>query len=269
MIDEEEVGLEFPVTRRRALCAAGLLALAGAMPAFAQAPSIPIPTLVPVEPLSVVMVGDSLGEGVWSSLYWRFYSTREIRVINAAKASTGFNRTPYEDSLALASGQPVHLAVVMTGANDAQNAWPLQEGGAVGVFGTPGWAPLYRKRMDRFFDAATARNTTLIWVGMPVMRDPGFERRMAVVREAQREACQARGVTYLDLVPLSVDESGGYTHVKKDDKGRIRAFRGDDGVHLTIYGSEWVAELVLFTLLEQKPAWMDAPRERLLRAALG
>lgn len=269
MIDEEEVGLEFPVTRRRALYAAGLLALAGAMPAFAQALSGPVPTLMSAEPLNVVVVGDSLGEGVWGSLYWRFHSTREVRVINAAKAATGFNRTPYEDSLPLASGQPAHLAVVMTGANDAQNAWPLQEGGAVGVFGTPGWAPLYRRRMDRFFDAAEARNTTVIWIGMPVMRDPGFERRMALVREAQREACLARGITYLDLVAPSVDEAGVYTPVKKDDKGRIRAFRGDDGVHLTIYGSEWVAEIVLFTLLEQKPAWMDAARERLIRAALG
>jgi hypothetical protein len=247
------------------LRAAGLLALAGATPAFAQAP----PIAAPMEPLNIVVVGDSLGEGVWSSLYWRFYGTREVKVINAAKAATGFNRTPYEDSLVLAGGQAARLAVVMTGANDAQNAWPLREGGAVGVFGTPGWAPLYRQRMDRFFDAAKARDTTVIWVGMPVMRDPGFERRMAVVREAQREACAARGITYLDLVPTSVDETGAYTAIKKDDQGRVRAFRGDDGVHLTIYGSERVAEIVLFTLLEERPAWMDAARERLIRAALG
>ena len=265
MIDDEEVGLEFVLTRRRVLGAVGLLALAGATPAFAQAP----PVAVPAEPLNIVMVGDSLGEGVWSSLYWRFHSTREVRVINAAKAATGFNRTPYEDSLVLASGQAAQLAVMMTGANDAQNAWALQEGGAIGVFGTPSWAPLYRRRMDRFFDAAQARGTTVIWIVIPVMRDPGFERRMAVVREAQREACQARGVTYLDLVPPSVDETGAYTATKKDDKGRIRAFRGDDGVHLTIYGSEWVAEIVLFTLLDLKPAWMDAARERLIRTALG
>lgn len=247
------------------LSTAGLLALVGAVPALGQAP----PVSVPAEPLNIVVLGDSLGEGVWSSLYWRFYSTREVKVINAAKAATGFNRTPYEEQLGLAGGQTAQLAVMMTGANDAQNAWPLQEGGAIGVFGTPGWAPLYRRRMDRFFDAAEARGTTVIWIGMPVMRDPGFERRMAVVRAAQREACAARGVTYLDLMPASVDETGAYTHIKKDDKGRIRAFRGDDGVHLTIYGSEWVAEIVLFTLLEQKPAWMDAARERLFRAALG
>lgn len=247
--------------RREAILAALLLApsvLGGAAPALAQE-----------SPFNLVVVGDSLGEGVWGSLYWRFHSTREVRVINAAKAATGFNRTPYEDSLTFAGGQAAQLAVVMTGANDAQNAWPLQEGGAIGVFGTPSWAPLYRRRMDRFFDAAQARGATVIWIGMPVMRDPGFERRMAVVREAQRAACEARGITYLDLVPASVDASGAYTEIKKDDKGRWRTFRGDDGVHLTVYGSEWVAEIVLFTLLESKPPWMDPARERLIRTALG
>jgi hypothetical protein len=266
---DEEAGLEFVLTRRRVLSAAGLLALAGTMPALAQAPSVAIPVLAPAAPFNLVMVGDSLGEGVWGSLYWRFYSTREVKVINAAKAATGFNRTPYEESLDLGNGQTAQLAVVMTGANDAQNVWPLQEGGAPGVFGTAAWAPLYRRRIDRFFDTARLRGTTVIWIGMPVMRDPGFERRMAVVREAQREACQARGVTYLDLVPPSVDAAGAYTETKKDDKGRFRTFRGDDGVHLTVYGSEWVAEIVLFTLLEEKPTWMDPVREKLIRAALG
>lgn len=256
--------MESALTRRRALSLAGMLALVGVAPCLAQPSDV-----VPAPPLSIVMVGDSLGEGVWGSLYWRFHSTREVRVINAAKAATGFNRTPYEESLDLANGQTAQLAVVMTGANDAQNAWPLHEGGAIGVFGTAGWASLYRKRMDRFFDAAKTRGTTVVWIGLPIMRDPGFERRMAVVREAQREACVARGVTYLDLLAPSVDESGAYTETKKDDKGRIRTFRGDDGVHLTVYGSEWVAEIVLFTLLEEKPAWLDPAREKLFRAAVG
>lgn len=247
--------------RREAILAALLLAptvLGGVAPAIAQESTF-----------NLVVVGDSLGQGVWGSLYWRFHSTREVRVINAAKPATGFNRTPYEDLLDLADGQPAQLAVMMTGANDAQGVWPLQEGGTPGVFGTAAWSALYRKRIDRFFDAAQARGTTVIWIGMPIMRDPGFEQRISLVREAQRDACAARGVTYLDLVPPSVDEAGAYTETKKDDKGRSRTFRGDDGVHLTVYGSEWVAEIVLFALLEQKPPWMDATRERLFRAALG
>jgi hypothetical protein len=263
------MSLDFVLSRRRALSLAGLLTLAGTMPALAQTASAPAVEPVPAPPLNLIVVGDSLGQGVWGSLYWRFYSTREVRVINGTKAATGFNRTPYEDSLDLGNGQSAQLAVMMTGANDAQNVFPLQEGGAVGVFGTAAWAQLYRQRMDRFFDAAKARGTTLIWIGMPVMRDAGFERRIALVREVQRDACVARGVTYLDLVPPSVDDSGAYTDFKTDDKGRIRTFRGDDGVHLTVYGSEWVTEILLFALLDQKPGWMDAHRERLFRAALG
>lgn len=259
--------------RRDALLAALLLApavLGCAMPALAQSPMASAPAAdPPVSPFNLVVVGDSLGQGVWGSLYWRFYSTREVRVINAATPSTGFNRTPYEESLTAADGQAPQLAVVMTGANDAQNVWPLQEGAAPGVFGTAEWATLYRQRMDRFFDAARTLGTTVIWVGMPIMREPGFERRMSLVREAQRDACAARGVTYLDLVPASVDETGGYTATKTDDSGRVRAFRNEDGVHLSVYGSNRIAEIVLFALLEMKPPWMDRAREQLVRAALG
>ncbi|MGE0422940.1 MAG: DUF459 domain-containing protein [Reyranellaceae bacterium] len=248
--------------RRGAILATLLLApamLGDAMPAVAQEPP----------PVNIVVIGDSLGESVWASLYWRFYSTREVRVVNAAKASTGFNRTPYEELLDLPDGQKPQLAVVMTGANDAQNVWPLQEGGTPGVFGTAAWATLYRQRMERFFEAAEERGVTLIWIGMPIMRDAGFEARMSLVREVQREACAAHGVTYLDLVPASVDAAGAYTDTKTDDSGRVRTFRADDGVHLSIYGSNRIAEIVLFALLEVKPPWMDTPREKLFRAALG
>lgn len=264
------MSLERVLTRRGALRLAALLVMAGAAPALAQAPMASAPAAdPPVSPLNLVVIGDSLGQGVWGSLYWRFQSTRDVRVINATKPSTGFNRTPYEELLDLGSGQSAQLAVVMTGANDAQGVWPLQEGGTAGVFGTAAWAQLYRQRIDRFFDAAQARGTSVIWIGMPMMRDPGFEQRISLVRTAQRDACAARGVTYLDLVPPSVDDSGAYTETKKDDKGRWRTFRGDDGVHLTVYGSEWVAEIVLFALLESKPPWMDPAHERLIRAALG
>lgn len=257
-------------SRRRALSLIGALAALGVAPSLAQTVTTSAASVVPPVPaLTIVMIGDSLGQGVWGSLYWRFHSTRDVRVVNATRPSTGFNRTPYEESLHVVGGQTAQLVVVMTGANDAQNAWPLDEGGAIGVFGTANWAPLYRRRMERFFDAARARGETIVWIGLPIMRDPGFERRMALVRDAQREACLAHGVTYLDLLAPSVDAAGFYSETKRDDKGRIRTFRADDGIHLTVFGSEWVAEILLFALLEDKPAWMDETRERLIRTALG
>ena len=178
-----------PFLRRRGALLASLLPapaiLGDAMPAVAQEPP----------PVNIVVVGDSLGEGVWASLYWRFYSTREVRVVNGAKASTGFNRTPYEELLDLPDGQKPQLAVVM-GARRAERL-ALEEGGTPSVFVTPAWATLYR--MERFFDAAEERGVTLIWIGMPIMRDPGFEtacrwcaKHNAGLRGARRDLSRSR-----------------------------------------------------------------------------
>jgi hypothetical protein len=218
----------------------------------------------PPAPVSFVVIGDSLAEGVWGSLYRRFYRTRAIRVVNAATASTGFNRTPYEDTLReVLDRRPADLVIMLTGANDAQDAWGL-DGGAPAAFGTGPWQDLYRRRVRRFLDLVRERDLNLLWIGLPAMRSPTFEARIAQVREAQRELCAAYGVTYFDMHPVTCDDDGAYTNVRRDDQGRVRMTRYDDGVHFTEFGYELIGEMILQYVLETRPEWMSPEVEQLI-----
>jgi hypothetical protein len=243
--------------------AAGAGLAMGAPRVLAQ-PATPAAAQDAPAPVYIVVIGDSLAEGVWGSLYRRFYRTRAIRIVNAATASTGFNRTPYEDTLRDALGRnPADLLVMLSGANDAQDAWGL-DGGPPAAFGTRGWHDLYRRRVRRFLDLVRDRSLNLLWVGLPVMRSPGFEARIAQVRDAQRELCAEYGVPFFDMQPVTCDDEGAYTNLKRDDQGRMRLTRYEDGVHFTEFGYELIGEMILQYVLETRPAWLSADIEQLI-----
>jgi hypothetical protein len=224
------------------------------------------PAIAPVAspPVHIVVIGDSLAEGVWGSLYRRFYRTRAIRVVNAAAASTGFNRTPYEDTLRdVLSRHPIDLLVMLTGANDAQGAWGL-DGGAPAAFATESWRSLYERRIRRFLDPVREHGLNLIWLGLPVMGSPGFESRIARVRAVHRELCTEYTVPYFDLAAITKDAEGAYTNVRQDDAGRARLLRFEDGVHFTEYGNDVIGEMILYYVLDSRPPWLTPEIEQII-----
>ena len=227
--------------------------------------SVAPPVSMPVEPATLAVFGDSLGDGLWGSLFRRFAWTNDVRVHRGSKAATGFNRTPYEEGLeALLDEQPIRVAIMFTGANDAQDAFPLEAGGQGGLFFSANWLPLYRRRLRRFHQLAAARNLPLLWIGLPTMRDAWFEARIARVRAAQREVCHEFDVPYLDLAPMSANPAGTFT----DAAGVARALRYEDGIHLTAHANDGIADMALHWLLDEAPAWIDAGMEQRLRHGL-
>lgn len=248
------------LTRRRLLAA-------GVMASLITGSASAVPTAAPVQqPLvHIVVMGDSLAEGVWGSLFRRFYQTRAIRVVNAAAASTGFNRTPYEDRLRDALGQhPIDVLVMMTGANDAQDALGL-DGGPNAAFGTDAWRDLYARRVRRFLDAVRDSRLSLIWIGLPIMRSPHFEARIARVRAVHQELCTAYDIPLFDLHAVMRDDDGAYANQKRDDKGRMRLLRYEDGVHFAEFGNTLIGEMILEYMLERRPTWMTPEIEHLIQ----
>ena len=248
-----------------------LAAMATTVAAGLSAPASAAPTAAAAcqsEPARIVIIGDSLAQGVWGSLYRRFIRTRTLRIVNATAASTGFNRTPYEETVQnLLARHPIDMLVMFTGANDAQDAFGL-DGGANAHFGTAAWQDLYRRRIRRFVDPVRQQNVPLIWIGLPIMRSPSFEARISQVRAAHRETCEAYQIPFFDLQAVMSAEDGGYTNVKRDEHGRLRTSRNEDGVHLTEFGCDAVAVMILVYLLENRPNWMNPDIERDIQLAL-
>ena len=128
------LGSSRPTGRGRAALAVGAaVALAGLI--FGPAPAVAQQGTAPVQRsyinpfpngdrYRVIVLGDSLGDGLWSGLYRAFEEDTNLEFIQRAKAATGFARTNSYDwnkELAdLLKTETYQIAIVMFGGIDGQ-----------------------------------------------------------------------------------------------------------------------------------------------------
>jgi hypothetical protein len=204
-------------------------------------------------PAYVVVLGDSLAEGLWGSLFRRYLRDRRVRVINASRASTGFNATPYEDEIERILRQhPIDLLLVQTGANDRQRVLAL-DGKSFAHFGTPDWFTLYSQRLTHFMAHAQRRRLPVLWVGLPVMRHGPYDSGMRIISRLHQDHAERHGAVFLDTVRLTADEEGGFVELVKVPGGGLRRFRHEDGVHFWEFGYDRIADHVMSVIRARFP----------------
>ncbi|OYX33307.1 MAG: GDSL family lipase, partial [Brevundimonas subvibrioides] len=90
--------------------------------------------------LRIGVFGDSMADGLWTALYRDLDGEAGVEVIKFSEVSTGLSRYDYVDIQAKTAGQiagqPIDVAVILFGTNDAQG---IELDGTVHAFGTPGW----------------------------------------------------------------------------------------------------------------------------------
>jgi uncharacterized protein len=108
-------------------------------------------------------------------------------------------------------------------------------------------------------DVLRADDRIVYWVGLPPMRDDGFDRRAETMNEIYRSAAESRTwVTYLDLEPIFGDERGSYVERKEGASGDLVDLRQEDGVHLSQPGATRLARVMLDLIDEEIQAGRDA-----------
>ncbi len=234
--------------------------LLAAILVFAAAPDAGAQTGGVARPVYIVVVGDSLGEGIWGSLFRHYFRNRQVRVVSAARASTGFNATPYHERLAeILAQHPVDLIIVHTGTNDRQRVLAL-DGSEYAHFGTPRWHELYSQRLTLFLGIVQQRKIPTLWVGMPIMKNPAFDEGMRRITSMHREHAERHGAKFLDIHEFTAGPDGEYVVYLTDEDGRVRRFRHDDGFHFWEWGYERVALHVLAAVRKQFPDLLPAPQ---------
>ena len=192
----------------------------------------------------VVVLGDSLGDGLWSGLYRAFEDDATLEFIQKSKASTGFTRTDTYDWNAqlaeLLKNDTYQIAVVMFGAE----AQPIRSGKDWLKVGTPGWEEIYGKRVEAFIKKLRQANIAVYWVGLPVMRSPGQSADAEAMNNLFREKAFINGAKFVDTWNGFTDESGRYSPYGPDMTGQVKRLRANDGVHLTMRGYLKLAHFV-------------------------
>lgn len=220
-------------------------------------------------PVTIAVIGDSLAEGLWASLYRHFARDPAIRIVNATRASTGFNGDFYDEPLERLLERPrIDLLIVHTGANDRQRAVSL-DGHERALFDTPLWYAFYSQHLTHFLARTQQRGIPVLWVGMPVMRDAAYDRGMRIISRLHQEHAERHGARFLDITGFTADADGAFVEHLATGQGRKRRFRHADGVHFWEFGYDRVAAHVLAairarfpSLLPEAPARAELPSHK-------
>jgi uncharacterized protein len=193
----------------------------------------------------VVVLGDSLADGLWSGLYRAFEEDKTLEFIQRAKPNSGFARTDsydWNEQLAkLLKEDTYQIAVVMFGASDAQGVRSGKEWLKVG---SEGWREIYGQRVEAFIKQLRAANVAVYWVGLPIMRSPTQNEDAEKLNDVYREKAFINGARYVETWTGFSDESGRYSPYGPDMTGQVKRLRADDGVHFTARGYLKLAHFV-------------------------
>lgn len=210
------------------------------------APAAPAPVNVAVTPLAdrvakgtlrIGVFGDSMADGLYTGLYRDLHGQPNVTVTKFSQVSTGLSRYDFVDIQAKTRGQldaqPVDVAVVLFGTNDAQG---IELDGTVHAFGTDGWKMAYAKRITDLVTLLRSRDVAVYWVGLPRMKRESFDGRMALINGVASERMRALGVPYIETTALTSNAEGGYEAYLPNGEGRRTLMRANDGIHMSMAG---------------------------------
>ncbi len=185
----------------------------------------------------VLVVGNSLGDGLWSGLYRAFEDDATLEFIQRAKASTGFTRPDsydWNNELAdILKKDTYQIAVIMFGDNDAQ---PIKSGKDWLKVGSDAWREIYGQRVEAFIKKLRAANIAVYWVGLPIMRSDDQNKDAESLNDVYREKAFINGAKFIETWNGFTDESGRFSAYGPDMTGQVKRLRADDGVHFTMRG---------------------------------
>ena len=144
--------------------------------------------------------------------------------------------------------------VLMFGGNDDHGFMTgLPEGATAGTFGSDRWQAEYGRRVAGMMETVTRSGAFLVWIGLPIARDPERTRRYDTINAiVQSEAGKRDGrVAYLDTYFFFAGPDGGYAQYVDDGAGRLVKMRADDGIHFERAAGDLVAGKVLDLLAER------------------
>lgn len=224
---------------------------AASAPPSAEAETAPVvatpaPAAVAVTPLSarlaqgalrIGVFGDSMADGLYTGLYRDLQHTPHVSVTKFSQVSTGLSRYDFVDIQAKTRGQldaqPIDVAVILFGTNDAQG---IELDGQIHAFGTDGWKAAYAKRVDDLVALLRSRDVAVYWVGLPRMKRESFDGRMTLINGVVSQRMQALGVPYIETTALTSNGEGGYEAYLPNAAGKRTLMRANDGIHMSMAG---------------------------------
>jgi len=150
----------------------------------------------------------------------------------------------------MASENP-DAVVFIIGTNDASIANTYDSNND----GVPDWQVSYREKIDHMMATFVggARHRTVFWLGPPTLGVQNLDRGAALLGPVMREEAKkfAPDVVYVDTYRLFEGPGGGYSRSLDDAHGNSVQMRISDGIHFTVDGANYLANII-YKLLDQR-----------------
>jgi hypothetical protein len=112
-------------------------------------------------------------------------------------------------------------------------------------FASSGWRSAYVARVHRLAQEATQAGAFVLWVGLPVMEQPTYDRgTQELDADFQAGMNGLPGAAYLSTRSLFASPSGAYL-ASGVVGGKMTGLRQSDGIHLSFAGENIAATYVL------------------------
>lgn len=219
------------------------LSLASLLGPAAAANAATLDTLgCPAEEVKVVVLGDSLADGLWASFYRAFARCDTMSVLRRTTVSDGLTKTAPDEWVSRLGpeAEGADLIVVQIGANDITN---IREGTTRHLFGSDEWRAAYGDRARTLVDELKGHAPEVVWMGLPIVGRENFEESYREITALQEEAAVSSGATFVDTHEPTTFGVGEFVMTAEWD-GSVRQMRVQDQVHFTELGYDVVAGLL-------------------------
>jgi len=220
----------------------------------AQASPTPAPA-APPRPLNLLIIGDSLAQGLALTLMGMARRYAALRITNETMHATGFalyHQFNWETKVdEVLRRQRFDAAVMWIGLNDFRPLVDL-ETRARYDFNTAAFNQLYASRIDALIQRIERDQIPLFWLGLPLIRHEQNDRAMRRANEMQRDRVVAAGETWIDTVPITSPERTFTPFLNDPVRGQQR-IRAEDGSHFTELGYQLVAATLLDAVVARIP----------------
>lgn len=216
-----------------------------------------VPSSAPSSPKHILLLGGSSMKTAFGSILEQNLQERNLQTIREAQIGTGLSRADVIDwskrlSELLERYPSIDLVIVQFIGNDCQ-AIVDSNHHVIAKYGTPEWNTAYIDKWDALLKTTQQANAELLIIGLPIMQNKRFDRRIQNVSSMVFKWAAEHKVDFIPIRDYTVNPSGQYTQYLEMN-GRNRKIRLKDGVHLSFVGSTIVATEV-FNTLNEKYHW--------------
>ncbi len=196
----------------------------------------------------VLLIGDSMMEGVAPRLAEMLRDRLAIRTINLSKRSTGlaypgFFNWPLTTQNALAADPDIGMLVVFLGPNDPWDM-PVVKGKPYAKFKSPVWEEEYRRRIRQILALGKQFSVPVVWLLPPNMARSRLNQSMHWLDTLYHSEVSQAGGTVIDVNTLFDYQGDSYQPTINIDGKPVR-IRANDGIHFTPAGEKLIAAAVV------------------------